>query len=53
MYTYSSFTLLYSRNQHNIVKQLYFNKRMIPRDCIMPEYNDIKLIVNHKHKKIF
>ena len=26
MYTYSRLTLLYSRNQHNIVKQLYANK---------------------------
>ena len=26
MYTYSQFALLYSRNEHNIVKQLYSNK---------------------------
>ena len=26
MYTCSCFTLLYSRNKHNIVKQLYSNK---------------------------
>ena len=53
MYTYSSFTLLHRRNYHNIAKQLYSNKRMILRDCAMPEYNDIKLIVNHKQTKIF
>ena len=29
MYTYSCFTWLYSRNQHNIVKQLYSNKKII------------------------
>ena len=27
MYTYNRFTLLYSRNEHNIVKQLYSNKK--------------------------
>ena len=27
MYTYSQFTLLYSRNQHNITKQLYANQK--------------------------
>ena len=26
MYQYKRFALLYSRNQHNIVNQLYFNK---------------------------
>ena len=31
MYTYSWFTLLYSRNQHNVVKQLYFNKNKTKR----------------------
>ena len=29
MYTHNWFTLLYSRNQHNIVKQLYSNKKKI------------------------
>ena len=27
MYTYGWFTTLYSKNQHNIVKQLYSNKK--------------------------
>ena len=27
MYTYNWFTLIYSRNEHNIVKQLYSNKK--------------------------
>ena len=27
MYTYDWVTLLYSRNWHNIVNQLYFNKK--------------------------
>ena len=27
-YTYKWFTLLYNRNQHNIVKQLYSNKNL-------------------------
>ena len=29
MYTYSWFTLLYSRNQHNIVNQLHANKNFL------------------------
>ena len=28
MYTYSWFSLLYSRNEHNIVKQLHFGKKI-------------------------
>ena len=29
MYTYDWFTLLFSRNEHNIVRQLYSNKKKI------------------------
>ena len=31
VYTYSGFTLLYSGNKHDMVKQLYFNKNFLKK----------------------
>ena len=46
MYTYSWFTLLYSRNQHNIVKQLYSSKDVKNKKKVYLKLYTIKLIVD-------
>ena len=48
MYTYSWFTSLYSRNQHNIVKQLYTNKKI--KNYTL-QFCNIKLLIKGKSFK--
>ena len=46
MYMYDCVTLLYSRNWHNIVNQLYFNKKQINAYTF-----DVKKIKDRKVRK--
>ena len=41
MYAYSWFTLLYSRNKHNTVKQLYSNKDVKKKESDKKKNNGI------------
>ena len=38
MYVFSGFTLLYSRNQHNIGKQLYSNKNNFKKEKLINHF---------------
>ena len=41
---YNWFTLLYSRNQHNIVNQLYSNKNFFKKDTEGKKITEKKLV---------